>query len=346
MLKKILVVNAILYSIILSTNANAKNFYSEKNVDYLRTFIKAGENSSISSTRKFKHHNNNFELVTFSKNNVMQEHLLVLESKNGPYVVAIFNSDFDVNKFKIEDFNFNYKNLTNKKNSDWNFYDGYYHIPGVDFSENTTQSSAYFPLYDPSTFLYSYSSSYLQETKIQNVPSYKNTMWVDEDGYASGCTPTATSMYFAYLEDVGYNALAGNRDLPLTYNENPGLINNFISYLGNNFFNTTTNGTGWLNIPNGYKSYLNNAGYYDYKVHVSKKYYEYIMSISTCALPVHISLTLSNGGFHDVLGVGYRTIFNSLSTQSFIYCNYGQLSSPDEAYVSTDVITQFYFIHR
>ena len=216
---------------------------------------------------------------------------------------------------------------------------------GVTFG-STTSPSNYLPISNVSDHLYTYTSSYLNEVRILNVPNYMNTQFSN-----SGCSPTTAAMYFAYLEDNGYPIFTTYQNLPIMHTENTSMVNTFIYNLGNNYFNKSPiYGTSRLQIPVAYETYFNTCGYNQYDVTVSNNYNEFYNSIANCALPVHVSLTINEGTsneyYHSVLGIGIRDIFDGTSTDRFIVTNYASNNTMDVVSVSLDEIAQFYFIYR
>lgn len=173
---------------------------------------------------------------------------------------------------------------------------------GVTYESSVVAPGRYLHLKDSvSSHLQSYSSSYLQESKILNIPNYMNTRFRNK-----GCSVTTAAMYFAYFEDNGFDIINDKhyKNLPLKHTDDEWKVNYYIDYLGDNYFNTSYDyGTLPKNIVIGYNTYLGDNNLSNYTAHISKNYNEFKNAIDSIANPVHISLNE-----HSVLGIGYKEI--------------------------------------
>lgn len=167
-------------------------------------------------------------------------------------------------------------------------------------------SSNYFAINDLNNKFYKYSSSYLNEASLLNVPNYMNTVY-----NGNGCAPTSAAIYFAYLEDNGYSILANYRDLPVSHTDDKEKVNNFIEYIGDSYFDTDNEGTYRTAVQPGFNKYLDDHKYGEYYCEVNKNYDEYRNSIANFGLPVSISMKHPvHQSNHNLVGIGFREIFN------------------------------------
>lgn len=212
-----------------------------------------------------------------------------------------------------------------------------YSYLGVTYSNNIINKSNYLGISDIGSKVYTYASSYLNESKIQDVPNYMNTQFNN-----NGCSPTTAAMYFAYLEDNGYAQLAGYRNLPLKHTSDRSKVDSFIKYVGG-FFGTNNNGTDRNNIPSGYISYFETNGIKNIKSDISKNYMDFDNSIRHCALPVHVSIGGDTN--HSVLGIGRKEVLTNQGANRFIIANFAYNNSMSEVSFTVDIVRQFYFNH-
>ena len=275
---------------------------------------------------------------------------LLFEPKKGFYKIAgMYSGDlipFDKNEsYFISPFEFSATKVITESNlnpcSDFS--------PGVTYGY-TIPSKFYFDLKDNSgsvSYLQSiYSASYMSEVKIKDVPNYMNTQFNN-----MGCAPTSTAMYLAFLEDRGYDSIVDQkyRNLPLKHTDDRKKLDNFIKFLGENYFNTTiSSGTTIANIPSYLNRYFRLNGYTLYQAVATKNYNEYCNAIYNAANPVQMTIyNESYETFHDVIGVGYRQINNSDgSVARYIISNYAKNNSMGEVAFEVDRILYFYTIHR
>lgn len=208
---------------------------------------------------------------------------------------------------------------------------------GVTYEQDTIDSTLFPAISNVNEKLYFYSSSYLNEVSIKNVPNYMNTQYNN-----NGCAPTAAAMYLAYLEDNVYNNICNNLNLPIRHTDDKSKVDMFIRHLGDNYFNTTNTGTSRTNISTGYDNYFFDHGLGNYRCEVSKSYFQFVESIYNCALPVPISIFPR----HSVLGIGYKDIFNGTKTDKFIIANYIYNNKMSEVAFNVNELRQFYFIHK
>ncbi len=183
-----------------------------------------------------------------------------------------------------------------------------------------------------------YSSSYLSEVKIKNVPNYRNTQF---NHY--GCTPTSAAMYYAYLEDRGFNIIpSAYSNLPIKHTDNKRAVNNFIKYLGTNYFKTTNSGTLVSNIPDGYNKYLSDMGFSQFSVKISSDFNYYCQVILQTANPVPVDIA-----GHSRIGIGYRFLSSSSGTSNAMVI-VNQVLNDDrvEAYIPAENIVRYYFISK
>lgn len=213
---------------------------------------------------------------------------------------------------------------------------------GVTYGE-IVDSSKYFTVSNMiSSHLYQYSSSYLQETKILNVPNYMNSEFNNQ-----GCVPTTAAMYYAYLEDNGYNIINPStyKNLPLKHTDDSSKVSGFINYLGNEYFYTDPNvngGTNLINIIRGYNNYLIDNSFSNYFVNFNNNYNEYKNAIDNAANPIPVSTTN-----HSVLGIGYKEIHQSNGDiNRFIITNGSRDNTMEEIWYNVDLIERFFFVRR
>lgn len=213
----------------------------------------------------------------------------------------------------------------------------YSYTSNLPFSENN-----FFNLRDHTGFVsylqYIYSSSYLSEVKIKNVPNYRNTQFSNR-----GCTPTSAARYFAYLEDRGFNVVpSAYSNLPIKHTENKSLVNNFIRYLGTNYVKTTDYGTLITNISSGYSKYLIDIGFGQYTATEINNFNYYSRIILETANPVPLVI---NG--HSRIGIGYRFLSNSSgATNPRVIVNQVLNDERVEAYIPAEKIVRYYIISK
>ena len=206
---------------------------------------------------------------------------------------------------------------------------------------NTINKSLYFPMTISNSDYYFYGSSYLNETKILNVPSYMNTQFNN-----NGCVPTTFAMYLAFLEDNGYNVITKSEysNLPIKHTDNRTKVDNFIYYLGNKYFATGKYGVSAKKsiISPACDFYLDDAGFGEFKTYSSNNYNEYVNAIYYAKNPVHIGFAS-----HSALGIGYREIKQSNGEITrFVLANQAANDSMIEYYTNVDEVETFYFIHK
>lgn len=332
----------------LNNTVNEETFSND--VNYYKNYI-INKNSNLKSVDYLQ---NNLFLLNFYDSTSKKGESIIVSLKNSiKKVIAIFNSQIDRNNllelFGNQTVNSSTMQLYDDNDNGFNNVEDKYTYFGVVYSDIVRSPSRYFSISNVSNYLYTYSATYINETKLTNVPNYKNTLFF---GFSStipnGCTPTTASMYFAYLEDNGYSNFTCGRNLPVNYYDNVQSINEFIEFLGNNYFSTGGGGTPWNNIRPGYRNYVHNRGYTDFNVSIEKNYNEFYNSIVNCALPVPLSMSLTpnNGNDHDVLGIGVKNLITSNGTEKFIIANYGQLNRADKVAFAVDYVRQFYFITK
>lgn len=209
---------------------------------------------------------------------------------------------------------------------------------GVTF-DKVIDPKYYFPIKNiKDSDYYIYSSSYMQERKILNVPSYMNTQFNNH-----GCVPTTAAMFLSYLEDNDFNVIFNSyyKNLPVKHTDNTNKVNKFIKYLGEEFFETSNDGTYWSSIPTGYEEYLDNTSFANYSVYSSNNYNEFINAISKAKNPVHVS-----ANSHSFLGIGYSEIQQKGGNVSrFITGNRAANNEMVEFSINAETVRTFYFIH-
>lgn len=313
--------------------------------DEFSKYIIDGENASISNITKiyFESYNEGY-FIEFEKDGKPLESILVKKTESEFEVYAIYESGIvpfdDEERYCLSPFEFStslpeYEPiLTTSAVIDYSY-------SGISFSDNVTPTSSYLKINDVSSHQYIYSSSYLSEVKLLNVPNYMNTQYCHK-----GCTPTTAAMYFAYLEDNGYGILTDYRYLPIKHTDDVDKVNNYIRYLGDSYFDTScSDGTYRTKIPSAYNLYFSTHGYPSIYTNVSKNYNEYTNSIYNCALPVPMSIFTDNIG-HSVLGIGYRQVSSNTGMSYFLTANYVYNDVMSEVTFSSDILRQFYFLHK
>lgn len=219
------------------------------------------------------------------------------------------------------------------------------------YNTDLVNPSKYFTIENISSHLYLYVSTYLQETRITDVPNYLNLQFpeTNDDGTItySGCVPTTAAMYFAYLSNNGYSSLNDNRYLPLNFYDAESSINSFILYLGNNYFYTTgAGGTSYANKINGFNNYLSVKGFSNYTCHNGVDFSEFYNSVANCGLPVPTTI-YTNHTLHSLLGIGVKIYnANTNNPERFIICNYASSTSLSVVNVSVKEVVYYTFIHQ
>lgn len=263
---------------------------------------------------------------------------------NNGYYITLKNNDNYIKNLLIKDNFTNYEVIAVYEN---NFVEDIdetpYYISAIEFSSyptedfynskttnkilKTSQNDTYsfFEIENYTNNLYIYGASFMSEVYIKDVPNYMNTMY---NHY--GCVPTTCAMLFAYLEDNGYSDITGYRNLPVNHTDNITLVNNYIKYLGDTYFETTNSGTLIIKIPTYYNLALDGVGYGEYYCKVTNNFAEYANAIYYYANPVPL---LIYGGAHSVLGIGYTSITNSPNkNENFVKVNF---VADDEMAVAT-----------
>lgn len=334
-------------SLILQSN----NFYNNIKVDIKKEFgITASElfnyegNSFIKNQEKIYFENEIGYFVTYCKENNDILGSVLFEPKNegwkintcykGSYVPYKEGGNYYVNgKFLTFKEKINSISLTNDT------------LTGVTYGD-VIDTKLYFPIKNiKDSDYYIYSSSYLQEKKILNVPNYMNTQYycAFDDSY-SGCVPTTAAMNFAYLEDNDFNIIINSnyKNLPIKHTDDKNKVYSFIKYLGDNYFNTTAiNGTMPSDIIKGNNDYLDETSFANYSVYTSNNYNEFVNATCNAKNPVHVS---SRG--HSFLGIGYKEIHQSNGeTTRLVIGNRVADKAMTEIYENADNIRTFYFIH-
>lgn len=314
---------------IFLTFSFTRNEVSIKNLkDDLSIYIE--DNFNISKITSFYFKDENCYFVDLTLDNSLEKSVLISGDLENVNVYMVFNGNS--NKWIIE---LNDKNSEmQEKNNDSEIS-----LASATFSDDIIDSSKYFSISNISNNQYIYSSSYLNEVKLLNVPNYMNTQFNN-----MGCCPTSAAMFFAYLEDNGYSYLANNLDLPVSHTDDTSLVNNFIYYLGNSYFRTTNAGTSLNYISTAYENYLYDCGYSSYYCTTSTNYNNFYNSIYSAGLPVHITLDYGTY-YHDVLGIGTKTIYNGTSNSYYAIVNFAYNDSMEEVVVSSDIIYRFYLLH-
>lgn len=316
-------------------------------VNYYKNYI-TNKNSSLISVDNLK--SNLFLLNFYDQMSEKGESIVVSYKNSVKKVIAIFNSQVKKNSLiNLIGDQVTTNSTTQLSDNGFNHLEDKYTYFGVVYSNIVRNKSLYFSIPNVSSHLSTYSTTYMNETKITNVPNYKNTLFFGTGvTNPNGCTPTTAAMYYSYLEDNGYSNFTCGRNLPINYYDNVQSINEFIEFLGNNYFFTGINGSPWAKIRPGYKNYVHSRGHTDFNVSIEKNYNEFYNSVINCAMPVpvSISMTKSDAHNHDVLGIGIRNYITSTGTEKFIITNYGEISQTDEMAISVDNIRQFYFITK
>ena len=329
----------------IDNSLNERGFLND--INYYKNYI-VNKNSSLNSVDSLQ--GNLFLLNFYDQTSAKGESIIVSLENSRKKVIAIFSSLIDKNSLLQKIGNIDSVSTSIQlSNSGFNYLEDRYTYFGVAYSNIVRNTSQYFSIPNIQNHLSTNSTTYMNETKILNVPNYKNTL-VFGQGVTNpnGCTPTAAAMYYAYLEDNGYTNFTCGRNLPVNYYDHVQSINEFIEFLGNNYYFTGSNGSPWSKIRPGYKNYVHSRGHTDFNVSIEKNYNEFYNSIINCAMPVpiSISMTKSDAHNHDVLGIGIRNYISSTGTEKFVVTNYGELTQTDEMAISVDNIRQFYFITK
>lgn len=218
------------------------------------------------------------------------------------------------------------------------------------YSNNTFNLSgkSFFEIKNKDNLIYTYSSTYLSEVKLKDVPNYMNTQFYNssKNNYY-GCTPTTAVMYFSYIDRNGVNCqnlIEGV--LPISHNNDKKAVDNFIYNLGINYFETTINGTYWSMIPKGYTNYLKARGFGDYKAYKwssSEIRFDNIANIlKETGNPIDVDLAKD----HSVLAVGTRSLFNGEKNNNLITVHDVQPNSMSVASYSMSAIRNFHIIYK
>lgn len=150
-----------------------------------------------------------------------------------------------------------------------------------------------------------------------------------------------------YLEANLSKYIINGENSSIKHTDNRTQVDSFIQYLDDDYFHTTTtNNTEWSQIPVGYENYYSDHGFSNIKCEISKNYNEYVNSIYRCAISIPVDIMYSNDHSHDILGIGYREIYNSSETERFLITNYATNDTMEEVMVSTDIVRQFDFLHN
>lgn len=315
---------------------------------HLTNYIENGENAYISDIKKIYFLDNSIGyLVEFKNNNKSLEQLVISIENEKPVVNFILN-----NKELSQNYNpYNeYFSFTQYKNENTQpltteFEGIIFTSLGVIYENDVINPAMYIPIENKHENIYTYSSTYLSENKLINVPNYINQY----SGY--GCSPTTAAMYFVYLQNNGYPELTDYKNLPVNYSDDLDKVNDYIRYIGDNYFYTRDyEGTYITNIYNGYNKYLEDRDFEEYRCYITKNYNEYYNSIVNVGLPVHVSLNLdgliTGGRNHDVLGIGNREVTSDKGVERFLLCNKVANNEATEFYITVDKVRQFYIIHR
>lgn len=338
--KKLIILFPLLLSNTLKTNFDYSKY------EFLKLYIKDGENSFIDNHYEIDFGTSKGYLFEFKNNKNENLESVLIEGNYKDYeVLCIYDYEY---KFNYESINAFLESFKSKEN-DIVLANSYYDYNGDDYPDfrienNGIQynSTNYFKINDLEDKFYRYSSSYLNETSLLNVPNYMNTMY---DGY--GCIPTSIAIYFAYLEDNGYSILANYNNLPVSHSEDIEKVNSFIKYIGNLYLDSTDTGTYRTAVQPGFNKYLDDHKYGQYECEVSKNYDEYRNSISNFGLPVSISMKYSGTTYyHNLVGIGFREIFNGTNTETFIVANEVDKYKETTLIFNTNCVRQFYFIHK
>lgn len=260
----------------------------------------------------------------------------------------------EVNVIASSDGSFDYYEFLNSSsllNSSYQNILDDYKMYNATYNTDLVNPSKYFTIENISSHLYLYVSTYLQETRITDVPNYLNLQFpeTNDDGTItySGCVPTTAAMYFAYLSNNGYSSLNDNRYLPLNFYDAESSINSFILYLGNNYFYTTgAGGTSYANKINGFNNYLSVKGFSNYTCHNGVDFSEFYNSVANCGLPVPTTI-YTNHTLHSLLGIGVKIYnANTNNPERFIICNYASSTSLSVVNVSVKEVVYYTFIHQ
>lgn len=337
---------------ILNNNKSNLNFSSFESK--IKKYILNGDNSYINKITTINFLDDTGYYIEFNdEDDNKLESLLIKGDFSNFKIETIYSADteLDINEnyYCINPFQF--------VNEDELFYviqtnDNEYSFEklGVSFElNNKVSTSRYFKVNNISSKLKSYISDEVREVNLMNVPNYMNNRFG-----GSGCAPTAAAMYFSYLEDVGYGDLANNLNLPISHFDEKSKVNNFIDYIGNDYFKTTIKDGSFLkNIFYGYNNYFDNHGYGDYEMHVSKSYWELQNSIENCGLPVPTSMVIKKlvnneieTYYHQVLAIGTREVQEPNYIDRYVNVNYASSSQLITCAITTDSIRQFYFGYK
>lgn len=283
-------------------------------------------------------------------NNKNKESILIKGNFNDFKVISIYKNNFipfnENQNFYLTPYEFINK-FDYKKDNIRVIYT--YTYQGTYLDDSVLEVKNFFSIKNKEDKLIKKETSTIKEIKIKDVPNYLNNQYIDEDGYASGCTPTVAAMFFAYLEDNGYINLTNNKDLPLFTYEDETKVNNFIKYVGKYFKTTSSGGTIQKNIEYYYNIYLSNHSQSDYFSYMSKNYNEFKNAIENASNPVPISIDIGTSYSikHAVLGIGYKEVASNKDfPDGFIVTNYASQTSYNEVAISRDCVYQFYFIRN
>lgn len=180
-------------------------------------------------------------------------------------------------------------------------------------------------------------STYYEGLLIKDVPNYMNTMYNH-----MGCSPTTAAMYFAYIDRasrVANNLF--NPDMPLKHTDDINRVNNLITYIGDNYFKTTTIGTYTYLIPGQTAKYLNDHGLYGYKGFTTTRYEDFFYSISYAANPCHLSIP-----GHSMLGIGTKDVWASPTTPRWVTCQAVYNDTMATIGIPATKVTEYYLIHK
>lgn len=305
--------------------------------------------------------------------NQKEEFGAILFNETKEKVVAVYNSPFNPiksdNNICIDPFQFvneekanNIKLAESSKNNKGPKKVSYANLD-FDYSEHE-----FFKIKNPSEVLYTYSSSELSQVKLNNVPNYYNstyTYYENGEKYYAGCSPTTALSYFAYL-DRYCNSSILEGDYPLEHDDNKAFVDNSIKNLGDNFFNTTVNGTTKEGIISGYPKYLNSRGFLNYKTYcvellndsnsldsyAVKTFNQYFQFIMNYQLPVHLSkgkydVVNNEYSMHSLLGIGGKIIHNKTKSDDYYFtvnCVYDDKAVVADVEISEFKIRRYYYV--
>lgn len=295
-----------LFTYLLSFKTNSINRFED--YPFIKEILNSNDNISYSLKENIKSNNNGLNLIKYyNKNNKLLGSIIAKEKE----IEAIYYENSPSDEELLNFINFKENNIEYIYD-----YDNEITTNSLEVNEND-----YFKIDNKDELLYSYSSTYLNEIKLKNVPNYYNSQFNNR-----GCSPTTALMYFAYMKK--YSSEASNLlpfDFPLYHDDHKDLIDSYIKNIGTDYFYTSINkGTFPHNIVAGYNKYFieRNLDYKCTSYFYSFDIYNDVRNlISIAANPLHVKITREDDTNHSCLAIGAKSIYDGNKNTYYITVN-------------------------